>query len=133
MSTKLSEPHREHLLWRGESAFWHDQIREWELEIDEAVKSLSQVEQALRDHKLRLEAHAAAVRLYQLEADRHEHQLAEAGRAGAAVESTSTEAEHALESDHHMNRRRTHETLKRGHHALMARWSSFMKSLKSDD
>lgn len=131
MST--NELHREHLLWRGENAFWHDQIREWELEVDEAVKSLSQVEQALRDHKRRLEAHAAAVRLYQLEADRHEHQLAEAGRAPAAAGSIATDADHATESEHHTKRRSTHETLKRSHHALMARWSSFMKSLKGDD
>ena len=123
----VSEMHGDHQTWEAENALWHDQLREWQRETDQAIAEMAQIEQALRSHERQLEVHAAAVRLKGNACDRHEHELAQAAQK---QEHVCTGGGHCRETRDQNEERRRHERLKRTHHTLMARWSLLLKSLQ---
>ncbi|MCE9607882.1 MAG: hypothetical protein K8U03_23605 [Planctomycetia bacterium] len=128
-STELNAMHGDHREWQSENAFWHDQLREWEREVGEAIGDLPKIEQALRGHERRLQTHAAAIRLYEQVAADHEHQLAELVHEGAPSAAGCTAHKHGKESRNHAQQRQVHEALKRTHHTFMAHWAMLLEAL----
>lgn len=129
MSSELSSMHHDHADWKSENALWHDQLREWEAEIADAIDGTAKLKQALEAHQQTLRIHAAAIRLYEQGPAQHERQLAEFVQQGVGYAACCTEPKHRKESSKHDEQRSIHETMKKSHHALMARWSLLLKAL----
>ena len=128
MTTETTlQMHRDHQSWRSESAFWHDQLREWQQHTEKALVDLEAVRAIFLEHERKLEAHAAAVRLYDQLCSEHEHQLAQIESASPSVQAST---DHKTEAWDHTHQRERHEAFKLQHHSLMARWTMLMQSLK---
>lgn len=132
-SADLNTMHHDHGEWKSENALWHDQLREWEAEIAAAIDATAKVKQALEAHQRSLRTHAAAIRLHEQAPAAHEHRLVEFVNQGVGFAACCTEPMHCKEALTHTEQRTVHETMKREHHALMARWSLLLKALNLPD
>lgn len=126
------EMHQDHRNWQSESAFWRDQIREWQQQTSKAMDDLTTIRSALEKHERSLERHAAAVLIYDQNCAEHEHQLATLAPAAPYVAAECSGGSHAAEAGHHAHVRDRHEILKQQHHALMARWALLLQSLQGE-
>lgn len=115
-----TELHRDHRLWTDERALWHDDVRVWEKEVDELLAKLKRLEIALEQQKRELQAHAAAVRLYQECDGRREHALVQYERDGNEERGTLLEHAHEGAIQEHQRQRERHAHVKATQRRLMA-------------
>lgn len=127
-TSAISKMHGDHQAWRAENAFWHDQLREWQQQTEEALHDLESVRAMFFEHQRKLQVHASAVKLYDQTCAQHEHELAQAESGSTAVRDTS---DHKTETWDHTHQRERHEACKLQHHSLIARWKMLLASLKS--
>jgi hypothetical protein len=128
-TSAVSQMHRDHRAWRSESALWHDQLREWQQQTQQALVDLEAVRAMFHEHERRLETNAAAVRLYDQDCADHEHQMVQSESDSAPVHD---ESDHKTEAWDHTHQRERHEACKLQHHSLMARWKMLLDSLDLD-
>ena len=77
-SNALYEMHHDHRVWRGDVAFWRDQIDRWRRDYRAAQDELATVGAALRQHVEALDRHAEAIDAHQEAVNEHEGRLAAA-------------------------------------------------------
>lgn len=121
--------HRDHQNWQSESAFWRDQVREWQQQTAQTAAEMQSLRTALQAHERKLETHAAAIHLYDQKCAEHECGLAETPTSATDV---LARCAHDLEARHHHELRERHENLKQLHHSLMARWRLLLQSLRAE-
>ena len=126
-STIHETMHKEHRDWESEISMWRDDIAVWQKELAETEKDLAALKAAFEARAETYCQHAAAIRMLEQDSDSHEHALAvfEMGRDGRDLLKFAKQhdTEHGVECEH----RRLHEKIKQDHHALLAKWKTFVK------
>jgi hypothetical protein len=123
--------HQEHQTWKSDDDMWRDDVRVWEEEVQAAQKDIARVQAALAEHLRILQKHAAAIRLYEGNCDRHEHAIVNCERGSAAAQSEAMKEAHPCEADKHEDLRAAHERIKRHHHTRLAHWNLLVKALEA--
>jgi hypothetical protein len=121
--------HRDHCQLRSEDDLWWLEIAAWQQELQSALKDLSKLEAALKDHEKSLEIHAAAIRSYEQDVGEHEHALAAFEQGGSGGELVDLAKAHGDEISQHQRRRQAHERIKRHHHSMMAQWNLLLRAI----
>ena len=121
--------HHDHGRWASEDSMWRSDIAAWQHELADAQASVDRLTESLRAHGERLRKHAAAIRVDELDADRHEHALAEYEQGGSGAELPEFAQKHTRETERQAKDRQAHEQLKRLHHTIFAQWHLLLKSL----
>ena len=127
-STIHETMHREHRNWDSEFSFWRDDIAIWQKELAETEKDLAALKAAFEGRNEIYCEHAAAIRMLEQDTDTHEHALAvfEMGRDGNDL--LGLAKQHDKEQGLECELRRIHEKIKHDHHALLAKWKTFVKA-----
>jgi hypothetical protein len=112
--------HRDHCEWNKERASWHDDLRIWEEEIEEAAAKLKRMEAVLAQQKHELQVHAAAIRIYQQRDGQREHALVRCERDGNDERRMLLAHVHQHEIDEHQRQRERHEEIKASQRGLMS-------------
>lgn len=128
-ATTHTSMHNEHRLWEKETGFWRDDIRAWQHELARSLSALKEIEEVLNKFEKTVQAHAAAIRLDELDIDGHEHALAEFEKGGSGESLIPLAGKHLEEAARHAQHRAAHERIKRRHHAIMALFSALLKGL----
>jgi hypothetical protein len=121
--------HTEHRYWLSEDSLWQDDITLWQRDIDQALTDLKRLEDALREHRKRLQVRLDEIAAEQQAVNQHEHALAEFERGGPGDDLLRMVKPHQENADKHALKRQAHEQLKRRHHTVMAHWSLLLKAL----
>lgn len=131
MNATNLDMHHDHRDWDRDVSFWRDDVRAWQHELAQAREELKELEAifAAREHRLCM--HASAIRLHSQQPESHEHQIAEAERAGSSDPCNATG--HTQETLQHGVDRNEHEQIKRRHHEFMTHWRLLKAALARID
>jgi hypothetical protein len=129
MATAHLEMHSEHRQWLSDNALWRDEAVLWQNEIDNALKEMKKLEDALRDHRKELNNHLATISAEEKIVAEHECALADFEKGGPGDSLVSMARTHKQTADNHSQQRQAHERLKKHHHTVIAYWSLLLKSL----
>ena len=121
--------HAEHRYWENEINLWREDLRAWQHELAKTQGEMKQFEEALTGHGRTLQQHGAALRLEELKADAHEHEIVKYEQGGEGEELFDMAREHSHEALRHAEHRAAHEQLKRLHHTVIAHWNVLLKAL----
>ena len=125
-----AEMHRDHLLWLGENDLWRDNIRVWQVELQQIIDGAPEVKELLEKHHQRLQVHAAAVRAHEQAPRQHEHQIAESEKGEANPELISLATAHQSEALERQEQRGAHQDLSRDHYAVLSHWNALLRALR---
>ena len=114
------EMHGEHCQWLSDNGMWRDDLEAWRKETDQALQELKKLEEALREHRQRLEAQMGEILADEMVLKDHEHEVADLERKGLSDEPLGMANIHQEISARHRQQRLEHERFKKSHHQVMA-------------
>ena len=124
-----SEMHQDHLLWLGENKFWWENLRVWQLELEEMLNQAAEVTGLLEKHQQRLQMHAASIRAHEQAPRQHEHEIAQAEKHRKKPEWTPL-AGHQGEALIRHEQRTAHQELNKAQYLIVSHWNALLQALQ---
>jgi hypothetical protein len=125
------ELHNEHLLWKSDLNMWSRDLEIWEKEMSELLDNLRIIEKAVNQHVDTYKKHQNSISEHELDINKNELDLSLLVEGSEYDERLN--AEHQIQSQHHLLQKEAHQRLKQYHYTMAGLISQLRRSLENNE